>query len=162
MERSLNGKMLVDIEEKGKPSKWITLRALRVLKRAGVEGIDYGAPTLETGRDEDGRSNRIDTDCRRNRYAKKETFYAILQAKGRAYYADYNFHLIGLHTHSWGVLLWSYPGKPKPFVDENGNPLAGSISEKVFVNINGVEQGMFIKSKDATHPVLLYLHGGYA
>jgi pimeloyl-ACP methyl ester carboxylesterase len=45
-------------------------------------------------------------------------------------------------------------------VDENGSPLAGSISEKVFVNINGVEQGMFIKSKDATHPVLLYLHGG--
>ena len=49
-----------------------------------------------------------------------------------------------------GVLqLWS-PGKPKPFVDENGSPLAGSISEKIFVNINGVEQGMFIKSKDAT------------
>jgi len=60
-----------------------------------------------------------------------------------------------------GVLqLWSYPGEPQPFLDENGNPLAGSISEKVFVNINGVEQGMFIKSKGATHPVLLYLHGG--
>jgi pimeloyl-ACP methyl ester carboxylesterase len=60
-----------------------------------------------------------------------------------------------------GVLqLWSYPGKPTPFVDENGSPLVGSISEKVFVNINSVEQGMFIKSKDATHPVLLYLHGG--
>ncbi len=59
-----------------------------------------------------------------------------------------------------GVLqLWS-PGKPAPFVDENGKPLAGSISEKVFVNINGVEQGMFITSKDARHPVLLYLHGG--
>jgi len=59
-----------------------------------------------------------------------------------------------------GVLqLWS-PGKPEPFLDENGRPLADSISEKVFVNINGVEQGMFIKSKDATHPVLLYLHGG--
>ena len=59
-----------------------------------------------------------------------------------------------------GILhLWS-SGKPVPFVDENGSPLAGSISEKVFVNINGVEQGMFIKSKDATHPVLLYLHGG--
>jgi pimeloyl-ACP methyl ester carboxylesterase len=57
------------------------------------------------------------------------------------------------------VLLWS-PGKPKPFVDKNGSALAGSISEKVFVNINGVKQGMFIKSKDATHPVLLYLHGG--
>ena len=59
-----------------------------------------------------------------------------------------------------GVLLACSPGKPEPFLDENGNPLAGSISEKVFVNINGVEQGMFIKSKDATHPVLLYLHGG--
>ena len=59
-----------------------------------------------------------------------------------------------------GVLqAWS-PGKPEPFLDENGNPLAGSISEKVFVNINGVRQGMFIESKDATHPVLLYLHGG--
>lgn len=60
-----------------------------------------------------------------------------------------------------GVLqLWSYPGKPKPFTDENGDPLAGSISEKVFININGVEQGMFIKGRDVTKPVLLYLHGG--
>jgi pimeloyl-ACP methyl ester carboxylesterase len=59
-----------------------------------------------------------------------------------------------------GVLLVCSPGKPEPFLDENGKPLAGSISEKVFVNINGVEQGMFIMSKDATHPVLLYLHGG--
>ena len=33
---SLNGKMWVDIEAKGKPSKWITLRALRVLKRVGI------------------------------------------------------------------------------------------------------------------------------
>ena len=60
-----------------------------------------------------------------------------------------------------GILLfWSYPGKPKPFVDKNGNPLAGSISEKIHVAINGVEQGMIIKGKDATKPVLLYLHGG--
>lgn len=59
-----------------------------------------------------------------------------------------------------GILLALSPGKPTPFVDENGRPLAGSISEKVFVNINGVNQGMIIKSKDATHPVLLYLHGG--
>ncbi len=32
MKHSLNGKMWVDIEQKGKPSKWVTLRALRVLK----------------------------------------------------------------------------------------------------------------------------------
>jgi hypothetical protein len=36
LENSLNGKMWVDIEVKGKPSIWITLRALRVLKRAGL------------------------------------------------------------------------------------------------------------------------------
>jgi hypothetical protein len=34
MKRSLNGKMWVDIETKGQPSKWVTLRALRVLKAA--------------------------------------------------------------------------------------------------------------------------------
>ncbi len=33
MEDSLNGKMWVNIEAKGRPSKWITLRALRVLKQ---------------------------------------------------------------------------------------------------------------------------------
>ena len=32
MKHSLNGKMWADIEEKGKPSKWVTLRALRVLR----------------------------------------------------------------------------------------------------------------------------------
>jgi hypothetical protein len=35
MQRSLNGKMWADIETKGQPSKWVTLRALRVLKAAG-------------------------------------------------------------------------------------------------------------------------------
>ncbi len=59
-----------------------------------------------------------------------------------------------------GVLLLLSPGKPKPFLDENGKPLAGSISEKIHVNINGVEQGMFIKGKNITNPVLLFLHGG--
>ena len=59
-----------------------------------------------------------------------------------------------------GVLRILSPGQPQPFLDENGNLLTGSISEKVFVDINGVRQGMFIKSKDAANPVLLYLHGG--
>jgi pimeloyl-ACP methyl ester carboxylesterase len=35
-----------------------------------------------------------------------------------------------------------------------------SISEKTFINVNGAQQGMIIKSKDASHPVMLYLHGG--
>ena len=58
------------------------------------------------------------------------------------------------------VLLVYSPGKPQPFLDENGNPLAGSISEKIHVSINGVDQGMFIKSKDINNPVLLFVHGG--
>jgi pimeloyl-ACP methyl ester carboxylesterase len=34
------------------------------------------------------------------------------------------------------------------------------LSEKICVDINGVKQGMFIKSRDISHPVLLFLHGG--
>lgn len=56
-------------------------------------------------------------------------------------------------------LMWS-PGRPRPFLDESGRPVPGSISEKIRVDINGVDQGMFIKSVNASHPVLLYLHGG--
>ena len=33
MESSLNGKMWVNIEAKGKPSKWVTLQAVQTLKR---------------------------------------------------------------------------------------------------------------------------------
>lgn len=51
-------------------------------------------------------------------------------------------------------------GKPKQFLDENGNKLANSISEKIFLDINGTKQGMFIKSKNINNPVILYLHGG--
>ncbi len=59
-----------------------------------------------------------------------------------------------------GILFVYSPGKPKPLLDDNGKPLANSISEKVFVNIGGLRQGMFIKSKNLGNPVLLYLHGG--
>jgi len=33
LENTFNGRFQVNIEEKGKPSKWVTLNALRVLKR---------------------------------------------------------------------------------------------------------------------------------
>ena len=32
LENTFNGKMIVQFEQKGKPSKWLTLKALRVLK----------------------------------------------------------------------------------------------------------------------------------
>lgn len=59
-----------------------------------------------------------------------------------------------------GILLVYSPGITSPFLDKNGKQLTGSISEKILININGLEQGMFIKGKDTTNPVLLYLHGG--
>lgn len=59
------------------------------------------------------------------------------------------------------ALVWLFNrGAPTPFLDDAGRPLAGSLSEKIRVPINGVEQGMFIKSKDVRNPVLLHLHGG--
>lgn len=57
------------------------------------------------------------------------------------------------------LLAWSR-GDPAPVVDGSGRPVVGSLSEKVFVEINGVTQGMFIVSRNAANPVLLFLHGG--
>src|SRR5579871_3896515 len=74
--------------------------------------------------------------------------------------------LIALSALLAGVLgliglleFWSYPGKPEQFVDEHGTPLPGSLSEKSFIDVNGVRQGMIIESKNTVNPVLLYLHG---
>jgi len=55
---------------------------------------------------------------------------------------------------------WAGQCLPDRFPDENGRLRRGSSSEKVFADINGVRQGMFIQSTDAAHPVLLCLHGG--
>ena len=52
------------------------------------------------------------------------------------------------------------PGKPDGFIDQNGQILERSFSEKIFVQIGGVKQGMFIRSKDTGNPVLLFVHGG--
>jgi pimeloyl-ACP methyl ester carboxylesterase len=52
------------------------------------------------------------------------------------------------------------PGKPDSFRDEHGKILKESISEKIFVEIGRVKQGMFIRSKNTDNPVLLFLHGG--
>lgn len=68
--------------------------------------------------------------------------------------------LLALLLALFGALLLLSPGKPKPFLDDAGQLLAGSISEKTFVKINGVQQGMFIQGRHAANPVLLYLHGG--
>jgi pimeloyl-ACP methyl ester carboxylesterase len=58
------------------------------------------------------------------------------------------------------VLLIMSPGQPEPCLGNTGKPIPGSISEKVFIKIGGVRQGMFIRSKNINNPVLLYIHGG--
>jgi pimeloyl-ACP methyl ester carboxylesterase len=50
--------------------------------------------------------------------------------------------------------------QPAPFLDAHGEVVAGSVSEKIRVPINGVPQGMFLRGEDATNPVLLVVHGG--
>ena len=59
-----------------------------------------------------------------------------------------------------GALLLLSPGKPAHLADKDGRPLPGSISDKIRLNINGVDQGMFIEGKDVRNPVLLFMHGG--
>lgn len=60
------------------------------------------------------------------------------------------------------VLMIYSPGRPKPYLVEKGIPLNNSISEKTFITIGSVTQGMFIRSKNISNPVLLYVHGGPA
>ena len=68
--------------------------------------------------------------------------------------------LLAVITVVVGILAVVSSGTPKPFLDKSGKVIAGSISEKIFVNINGVKQGMFLKGKNKNNPVLLFLHGG--
>ncbi len=58
------------------------------------------------------------------------------------------------------VVVLLSPGKLRPILGEDGKALPDSINEKVHVRINGVDQGMIIRSRDTSHPVLLFVHGG--
>lgn len=58
------------------------------------------------------------------------------------------------------ILIILSPGNPKQFLDKNRNKLKNSISEKIFLDINGSKQGMFIKGKNLDNPIILFLHGG--
>lgn len=51
-------------------------------------------------------------------------------------------------------------GRPNPLLNGNSRRARGGNPEKVFVDINGTRQGMFIQTTDTVHPVLLCLHGG--
>lgn len=59
------------------------------------------------------------------------------------------------------IIIWiNSPGKLTPLKDIHGNVIQGSISEKVWIDVNGIKQGMFIRGENPQNPVILYLHGG--
>ena len=58
------------------------------------------------------------------------------------------------------VVLINSPGKLPPLRDARGKVIKDSISEKVWLEIGGIKQGMFIRGEDLQNPVVLYLHGG--
>ena len=53
-----------------------------------------------------------------------------------------------------------HDGKIREYKDANGNPLPGSISEKLILPINGANNGLFINSTNDRNPVLLLVSSG--
>lgn len=70
------------------------------------------------------------------------------------------FLIIGIIFISLLVISVNSPGKLTPLKDAQGNVIQGSVSEKVWVEINGIKQGMFIRGENPKNPIILYLHGG--
>ncbi len=68
--------------------------------------------------------------------------------------------LVALCIIMAGVMIFISPGRPVPLRDATGRAIAGSLSERVFVQINGTRQGMIIQGVAPSNPVILFLHGG--
>ena len=51
-------------------------------------------------------------------------------------------------------------GSIREYKDEKGNQIEGSISEKIKIDINGEQNGLFINGKDVNNPVLLFVSSG--
>lgn len=52
------------------------------------------------------------------------------------------------------------PARTAPIVDANGDPVPGSITELITVDVNGHELAVMIRGHDTTNPVVLFLAGG--
>lgn len=51
-------------------------------------------------------------------------------------------------------------GKMPLFYNDNGNVIPDSISEKIYIDVNGAKIGLLITGKNKSNPVLLFLGGG--
>ena len=68
--------------------------------------------------------------------------------------------IIGVLLIGLMVLAVNSPGKLAPLKDKDGKEIAGSLTEKSFIEIGGIRQGFFIRAENPANPVILYLHGG--
>lgn len=58
------------------------------------------------------------------------------------------------------IVKFKSSGNLPPLKDQSKQEIEGSISEKIWIEVNGLQQGMFIRSENPRNPVLLYVHGG--
>lgn len=58
------------------------------------------------------------------------------------------------------VVFINSTGKLPQLKDTQGKVIKNSISEKVWIEVNGIKQGMFIRGENKDNPIVLYLHGG--
>jgi len=68
--------------------------------------------------------------------------------------------IIGILLIGLIVLAVNSPGKLEPLKDSNGKEIVGSLVEKEFIEIGGIQQGFFIRTENTQNPVILFLHGG--
>jgi proline iminopeptidase len=61
------------------------------------------------------------------------------------------------------ALLGAYAVRPAttpPILGPDGQKAEGSVAEIVRLEVNGAEQFLILRGRDASKPVLLFLHGG--
>ncbi len=83
-----------------------------------------------------------------------------MQQKGRLSVVIIVLSCIGILFIGLLIILVNSPGKLSPLKEMQGAVIEGSISEKVWIEVNGIKQGMFIRGENRQNPVILYLHGG--
>ena len=68
--------------------------------------------------------------------------------------------IIGIFLIGVIIVAINSPGRLDPLKDNNGTKIAGSLTEKNWIEIGGIRQGYFIRSENQENPVILFLHGG--
>ena len=68
--------------------------------------------------------------------------------------------IFGLLLISLVIIALNSSNMLEPLKDKEGKEIAGSITEKNWIEIGGIKQGFFIRSENPENPVILFLHGG--